>query len=404
MTEPAAERYLRLGLQLGRHVDGIVDAYFGPPELAAAVDAEPPVDPRALVAEAEALLDELGDGWLRDQVVALRTYAGVLAGESTSYADEVERCFGVRPTHTDEAVFDAAHERLEQLLPGDGTLAERYERWQGSISVPADQIERLLEAVIEEARAWTRRIVELPDGEDVTVEIVRDEPWLGVLRLPRRPAQPDRPQRRPAAFGHRPAPVATHETYPGHHAERALKEQLLVHGRGLVEETLVLVPTPQSLVSEGIAVLAPQLVLESEGGGALAAIVRDAGIELDLAHALAVVQALEPCRWAEVNAALMLHEGGASEAETQAYLERWGLMTPELAAHVIRFLREPTSRTYVVTYPAGRELCGAYVAGEPERFRRLLTEQVRVRDLLEAQNAGAPTSPTGERRDAAELA
>jgi len=25
-----------------------------------------------------------------------------------------------------------------------------------------------------------------------------------------------------------------------------------------------------------------------------------------------------------------------------------------------------------------------HVAGEPERFRRLLTEQVRVRDLLEA--------------------
>jgi hypothetical protein len=90
MTQSAAERYIRLGLQLGRHVDGIVDAYFGSAEPAAAVDAEPPVEPRALVAAAEALLDELEDGWLRDQVVGLRTYAGVLAGESRSYADEVE--------------------------------------------------------------------------------------------------------------------------------------------------------------------------------------------------------------------------------------------------------------------------------------------------------------------------
>ena len=32
-----AKRYLHLGLQLGRHDEGIVDAYFGPPELAAAV-------------------------------------------------------------------------------------------------------------------------------------------------------------------------------------------------------------------------------------------------------------------------------------------------------------------------------------------------------------------------------
>ena len=57
-------------------------------------------------------------------------------------------------------------------------------------------------------------------------------------------------------------------------------------------------------------------------------------------------------------------------------------MTPKLAAHLIRFLTEPTSRTYIITYSAGRELCRSYVAGEPERFRRLLTEQVRVRDLL----------------------
>src|SRR5918999_4375771 len=131
-TQLPAERYLRLGLQLGRHVEGIVDAYYGPPELAAAVDEEPPVDPRTLAAEAETLLDELEDGWLRDQVVGLRTYAGVLAGESRSYADEVEGCHGVRPTYTDEAVFTAAHERLEELLPGAGPLAQRCERWRNS--------------------------------------------------------------------------------------------------------------------------------------------------------------------------------------------------------------------------------------------------------------------------------
>ena len=35
MTEPElVTRYLSLGLALGRHVDGLVDAYYGPPELA----------------------------------------------------------------------------------------------------------------------------------------------------------------------------------------------------------------------------------------------------------------------------------------------------------------------------------------------------------------------------------
>ena len=66
----------------------------------------------------------------------------------------------------------------------------------------------------------------------------------------------------------------------------------------------------------------------------------------------------------------------------RAYLERWSLMSPELSAHLLRFLHDPTSRTYVLTYPAGHELCEAYVAGRPERFRQLLTEQTRVGDLL----------------------
>jgi hypothetical protein len=390
VSQSASERYVRLGLQLGRHVEGIVDAYYGPPELPAAVAAEPPVDPRALVAAAEALRDDLEDGWLRDQVVGLRTYAGVLAGESGSYADEVEGCYGVRPAYTDEAVFTAAHERLEELLPGDGPLGERYERWQDSIRVPTEQVERTVAAVIEEARAWTRRLVELPDGEGVVLEIVRDKPWwafsgyLGDLRS-RIAVNVDLPLSAIELLH-----LTIHETYPGHHAERSSKEHLLVRGRGLLEETLVLVPTPQSLVSEGIAELAPEVLLAGEGGAALAALVQDAGIEFELAHALAVERAREPCVWAEVNAALMLHDAGASEAEARAYLERWGLMTPKLAAHMIRFFTKPTSRSYVMNYSAGRELCRSYVAGEPERFRRLLTEQVRVRDLLAARDAGAP--------------
>lgn len=382
MSLSASERYLRLGLQVGRHVEGIVDAYFGPQELAAAVEAAPPVEPRALVADAGALLDDLDDGWLGDQVAGLHTYARVLAGDSLSYADEVEGCYGVRPIYTDEAVFTAAHERLEELLPGSGPLAERHEHWQRSLRVPAEQVERTISSVIEEARVWTRRLVELPDGEGVVLEVVRDEPWLafcaylGGLRS-RISVNVDLPLSALELLI-----LTLHETYAGHHAERSLKEHLLVDGRGLLEETIVLVPTPQSLVSEGIATVAPRVLLEGDGGGALAALLHDVGCELDLPHALAVERALEPCRWAEVNAALLLHDSGRSETEVQAYLERWGLITPELAAHLIRFLNESTSRSYVLTYAAGRELCSSYVADRPEHFQRLLTEQVRVGELL----------------------
>ena len=381
------ERYLRLGLQIGRHVDGIVDAYFGPPELAAEVDAAPPVDPQALAAEADALLDVVEDGWLRDQVAGLRTYAGALAGEARPYPDEVEGCFGVRPTWTDETVFAAALDRLEELLPGEGTLAERHAAHEESIRVPPDRVEATVAAAIEAAREWTSRLVELPPGEGVDLEIVHDVPWLAFCEY--------LGDYRSTISVNADLPMSAlellvltmHETYPGHHAERCLKERLLVRERGLLEETIVLVPTPQSLISEGIAKLAPWTLLEGEAGPALAAVVHEAGIDFDLGHALAVAHALEPCHWADVNAALMLHDRGAAEDEVTGYLRRWELLSPELAAHVIRFLGEPTSRTYMVTYAAGLELSRAYVGGDPDRFRRLLTEQVRVGDLLAAGSA-----------------
>src|SRR5947207_725614 len=221
-------------------------------------------------------------------------------------------------------------------------------------------------AVMDKARAWTSGLVELPDGEGVVLEIVRDEPWwasadyLGDLHSRIR-VNVDLPISAIDLLV-----LTLHETYPGHHVERSCKEHLLVRGEGMLEESLVLGPTPQSLVSEGIGQLAPQVVLESDDGATLAAAVHSAGIELDLAHALAVRRALEPCRWAEVNAALMLHRDGASKADVQAYLARWGLMIPKLAAHVMRFMTEPTQRAYIVTYPAGRDLCRSWVAGQPE--------------------------------------
>jgi hypothetical protein len=42
----------------------------------------------------------------------------------------------------------------------------------------------------------------------------------------------------------------------------------------------------------------------------------------------------------------------------------------------------------VVTYSAGGDLCRSYVDGDAGRFRRLLSEQVRVGDLLASVSSG----------------
>ena len=308
----------------------------------------------------------------------------MLAGEGPSDADEVEQCYGVRPRRTDESVFAAAHDELDRLLPGAGPVAERHRAWEESIRVPGDAVERAVTAVIEEARRQTQALVELPEGEDVAVEIVHDEPWLAFCQYL------GGLQSRISVNVGLPISaielltLAVHETYPGHHTERCCKEETLVRGRGLLEETLVLVPTPQSMVAEGIATIVPWLLSRETAPRRLPTSCGARPVSTSISTSGSPSSARSSLPMGEPQCGLMLHEAGAEETEAQAYLERWGLLTPDMAAHLIRFLQEPTSRTYIITYLAGRELTRAYVGADIARFGRLLTEQVRVGELLDA--------------------
>ena len=65
------QRYIELGLRLGKHADELVDSFYGSDELAQRVEAEEPRDPAALVEDAEALLADVGEPWLEAQVRAI---------------------------------------------------------------------------------------------------------------------------------------------------------------------------------------------------------------------------------------------------------------------------------------------------------------------------------------------
>jgi len=383
-----AEAYILLGLRLGRHVDGLVDAYYGPSELKEQVGAEPVVEPEALVAEADALLADVEEGWLCDQALGLRTYAGKLAGEELSYSDEVERCYGVRPQRQATEVYAEAHDRLEALLPGEGALPARYQAWRRTCTIPADLVVPALQDVAAELRSATADLVELPAGEEAAVEPVRAEPWwafnyyLGRLRS-RVVVNLDVP-----TTCHELVHLAAHEIYPGHHTEHAVKEQLLIRDGGLVEESIQMVPTPAALVQEGIAELGGSLVVSDDLRARLVAVLGGHGLDYDVERSEAIAEARRALRRVSVDAALLIHEDGASVEEAEAYVQRWSLSTPEDAAHSVSFVVDPTWRAYAITYSAGRELCEAWVGGEPARFARLLTEQVRVADLLEAKPDG----------------
>jgi hypothetical protein len=390
------ERYLELGLRLGRHVQGFVDAYYGPPELAARVDAEPPRPPAELAADAGRLVADLdaGDGaddvaatrrrWIRAQALGLRTSARKLAGEAIGYLDEVERCYGARPELVPEDELAAAHRKLDAVLPGEGALRERYIAWREAHAVPIDALEPAIRSLADDLRERTQRLFGLPDGEHVEWIFETDKPWAGFnyyeggLRS-RVAINVDLPVLS-LSLGH----LVAHEAYPGHHTEHSRKEVGLVRQRRWLEETIFLVGTPQCTLAEGLADLGAEVAFGRRPEPTVAAHLVPLGVRYDADVAAAVAEAAESLSWVRSNAAVRLHDEGAPVDDVVAYLERWALLPHDRAVKAVSFLTDETWRAYSHCYTEGLRLCRGYVDGDPARFERLITEQVLPADLAAA--------------------
>jgi hypothetical protein len=399
VPDPIAHDYLLLALRLDQHVPGLVDGYFGPAEQKARADIEELRPARRLVDDAADLLERVATdvpepdrrAWLTAQIVALRTQAEALAGEALPYIEHVSRCFDWTPLRRDEAIFDAAAAEIDALLPGPRPLAERIEAWDDRFTLPVDRLPDILAWLVETFRTRAASLFGLPTGEDLRVRLVARQPWTGYnwydggLRS-RVDLNTDLPIRA-AELIH----VAAHETYPGHHLEHVWKETELVERRGRLESSILLINTPECLVSEGLADLGhrfasppadePDLLVELYDRAGLS-IARDPAAAR-AAAATSVALAVPRRRLAEtrVNAALLRHADGRSHDEVLAWLERVGRYPPAIAAKRLEFIEHPLWRTYVFVYHEGEALLRRWLEAVPEsegaaRFGRLLREQL----------------------------
>jgi hypothetical protein len=394
MAEPTVvEDYLRLGLRLGRLVDGLVDAYYGPPGLRLSVEAEPRPDPARLVTDAARLIADLDAGsgandlgparrrWLRAQAVGLHTTARKLGGEPIAYADEVELCYGVRPSPVPEEDLAAAHRRLDEVVPGSGPVAERYVDWRESHTVPSDRLEPAIRSLADDFRERTDRLFGLPEEESVQWDLVTGQPWsgfnyyLGGLQS-RVAINTDLPVLS-TSLGH----LVAHEAYPGHHTEHTRKEVGLVRRRHWLEETIFLVGTPQCLLAEGLADLGLEVIVGRRPEPVLEQHLGPLGVRYDAEVIAGVSEAAETLSAVRANAAWLLHQEGRPPDDVVAYIERWGLLSRPRAEKAVEFLTDETWRAYISCYVEGVALCRRFVAGEPARFERLLSEQLVPADL-----------------------
>jgi hypothetical protein len=401
--DAVARRYVVLGLGLGAHDPAYVDAYYGPDSLRAAAGAES-LSVAEVRTAAESLIAVLGDSvpayadtlvrlrhrYLRVQLASMAARARIVGGERLGFDQEAKALYDATPPHYSDAHFDSLLVRLDSLLPGRAPLAERYQRLRDRMTVPPAKVDTVFKPAIAACRARTLAHLPLPRGERFDLEYVKGTSWnaynwykgdyhsLIQVNL-------DFP-----ILVDRAIDLACHEGYPGHHVYNALLEAQLVQERGWVEISMYPLFSPQSLIAEGSANFGIDMAFPA---AERAAFERDslfplAGLDPALAETNAAVgRVVERLNYARNEVARRYLDGELDAAAATKAMQRYWVVSPELAAKQLRFI--DTYRSYVINYNLGRDLVADWVArtggdseaGRWRAFQALLSAPHLPRDL-----------------------
>src|SRR5262249_35302310 len=151
-------------------------------EIKARIDAEDLREPDSLAEDAARLSESL-DGleadrrkWFEAQLVGLENVARKLGGAELSFEEEVELYYGVPARRTPEPELQAPQGALDAVLPGNGSLAERYRVWREDDAIPAERLAEVVSRLNASLRERATELVGLPEGETVEYEYVSDKP------------------------------------------------------------------------------------------------------------------------------------------------------------------------------------------------------------------------------------
>lgn len=378
-----SERYVKLVLALGTFDPDFVDAYYGPPEWQKELEqqrlsldgiAEAAAKLRQEIEAQSTSTDELERlrrEYLRKQLGALEARVRLLKGEKLKFDEESRALYDAVAPNLDQAHFERILQRLEEKLPGEGSVADRHEKWRKQFVIPCDKLEAVFQLALAEARKRTAAQISLPAEERFTVEYVTGKPWgaynwykgdfRSVIQV-----NTDTP-----IYIDRAVDLAAHEGYPGHHVYNVLLEKNLVRDRGWVEFTVYPLFSPQSLIAEGTANFGRDVAFPPDDRMKFEKEVLwpAAGLDPTQANEYYAVQALtKELNYAVNEAARQYLNGEIDAAATAEFLRTYALLDRERAQQRVKFIDK--YRSYVINYNLGEDMVKRYIekrGGTPDQ-------------------------------------
>ena len=385
--------YVKLAVALGQRDSDSLDFYSGPQSLIATTASHPPTLSALRKSSADLLarmqLEQPPDAsgqarqvFLVRQLQALVSRIDVVMGVPSNFDAETKASFGVVvPASYDRSAIASVQSELQQLLPGTGSLAERYQAFDNRFIVQPKLIPAVMARALEACREATRNHLTLPAGESVTVEYVRNKPWSAYSWYKGGSRSVVQVNMDFALTVDRVMNLACHEAYPGHHTYNSIRDAQLVHGKGMEEYSVQPTFSPQSMLSESIATLAvdvafpeqKRLAFEQEVLFPLAGLnSKDAPLYLRIEALVDRLHTVEPAIAREyLDGTLEFERAGAE-------LERSALMAHPEAA--LLYMNE--YRSYVATYTYGHDLVAEELrkqsGGDPESQWKIYSKWMTV--------------------------
>lgn len=391
-----AESFVKLVLAVGQHDADYVDAYFGPEEwqleaqesaLALEAIRQGAVDALAALKSLEPVADDRLAAarhlFMRKSLESLIARVGLLSGVTMTFDQESAALYdAVAPTLSAEH-FQSVLDRLEDRLPAEGSLLERYDAFRQDFIVPTEHLNDVFQAAIEACRQETRNYIDLPTDENFTVEYVTDKSWSGynwykggyrsLIQV-----NTDLP-----IYIDRALDLACHEGYPGHHVYNLLLEQKLVNEHGWVEFTIYPLFSPRSFLAEGTANFGIDVAFPAEERLKLeeTLLFPRAGLDPQRAREYYEVQELtKELSFAGNEAARGYLDGEMDAEEAVDWLTTYSMMSRPRAEQRLRFIEQ--YRSYVINYNLGQKMVGQYIEGHggtpdrPEERWRLFSDLI----------------------------
>ena len=401
-----SREYVNLSLEIGRYNEDYIDAYYGNESWERNANAGEELPYEELKWKNTKLLNELKTlngldfsevellryRYLTKQLEAMRTKLDMLSGKILPFDVESLRLYDAVAPQIDLEEYDSLLYVLEDLIPGEGPLEERYMTYAKGFIIPPDKVDEVFRTAIAEARERVTRHINLPENESFKLEYVTDKPWSGynwykgnghsLIQI-----NTDLP-----IYIERAIDLACHEGYPGHHVYNIMLEKAMVIDRQWYEFQLYPLFSPQSFIAEGTASYGTKMVFTSDERLKFEqeTLFPLAGIDPDSAEKYYQIQ--------EVRSTL----AGAQTQIARAYLS--GMMNAEEAVEKLKkYLQYDESRaqqrvrffdryrSYVINYTLGTQLVEEHVNAGVERddktrwelYRELLTTP-RTASVLQA--------------------